>query len=98
MHGHALSRRLYLGKRVQTQLDERAYGDMGAENLHDQQNRWEISPGELRCGGKHNPIRVDIYITRHLVYRGSFSGVEKMIRKNFFPRISLERQNTSQQS
>ena len=39
---------------------------LGEEHWHDKQNRGEITPGELRHGSTCDPIRVDIYVTRHL--------------------------------
>ena len=45
----------------------------------------EISPGYLRRGGTHDPIRVDISTTCHLGHGGEFVGVESMIRENFLP-------------
>ena len=55
-------------------MAERAYVDVGKENLNDYQNRVKISPGKLRRSGTRNSIGVDISTTRHneygiLVYR-----------------------------
>ena len=62
------------GQRVQDRLAEREYADVGEEHWHNQQNCEEMSPGELRCGARCNPIRVDIYSTRHLVHRRCIRG------------------------
>ena len=61
-------------RRLQTQLAERVYGDVGEEHLHDQQKHGEMSPGELLRGGTRDPIRVDISTTRHLGYGGRIFG------------------------
>ena len=42
-------------------MAERAYGNVGEEYWRDQQNRGEVSPGNLLRGGTRNPIGVDIY-------------------------------------
>ena len=57
---------LYRVRQVQELLDERAYADVGEKCQHDQKNRGEISPGELRCSDMCNPIRVYISPTRHM--------------------------------
>ena len=87
MHGHALSRRLYLGKRVQTRLDERAYGDMGAENLHYQKNH-----GKYPQESYTEVVRVIqpewIFLQCVTWDTGdAFAGVDKMIRETFLPHI-----------
>ena len=50
-------------------LDERAYNDVGEGHRKDQQNREEISPGELQRSGTCNSITVYIYTMCHLKHR-----------------------------
>ena len=55
-------------------MAERAYIDVVAEHLHNRQKRRELLQRELRRGGMHDPIRVDISTTRHNRYRGFVCG------------------------
>ena len=65
-------------------MAERSCVDVGEDNWHDQKNCREISPGELRCGGTRNPIRVDISTTRHLGYRGRIFWIGEYDTGNLF--------------
>ena len=59
----------------------------------------KISSWELRCGGMRDPIRVDIYTTRHLGHWGCVWGESRRwSRKTFFLIFSSEIQNTSHPS
>ena len=87
MYGRTLSWGLHWGRRVQTQLVERACADVGEEYQHDQLKRGKISPGELRRSGTCNPIRMD-FIQRVTWDTGdSFAGLEKIIYETFLPRL-----------
>ena len=85
MHGHELYWGLHWGQRVQDQLAERAYAEVGLKSWHGKQNCGELSPGDLRRGGTYDPIRLDIYTTHHLGHRGEFTGVEKMLQETLLP-------------
>ena len=60
VHGRMLSLGLHWGLRVQTQLAEILYADVGEEHQQNKQNRREIYPGELRHSGMCNPIKINI--------------------------------------
>ena len=55
-------------------LVERAYADVEEEYQHDQQNRREVSPGELRRSGTCDPTIMDISSKHHLGYRRLVRG------------------------
>ena len=65
-------------------MDERAYGDVGAEHTCDQQNRSKISPGKLSLGGTCDPIIVDIYTMRHKQYGRHISRSEEYASGKLF--------------
>ena len=48
----------------------RTYAGMEEEHWKNQKNRREMSPGELRCIGMRDTIRVNISTTRHLGHNG----------------------------
>ena len=63
---------------------ERAYIYVGKEDWQYQQNRGEISPGELHHGGTRDLIRMDIHITRHLGYGRDICGSVEGCPGNLF--------------
>ena len=64
-------------------MAEKAYGEMGAENLNSQQNHSEISPRNLQRGGTRNPIRVD-FLQRVTINTGdAFIGVDTVVKEFF---------------
>ena len=62
--------------------------------LREQKNRREISPGELLRGGMNNPIRVDIYTTRHLGHRGCIHRSGEDTPGNIFASYYLWKEKT----
>ena len=60
---------------------------MVAEHLHNRQKRREVLPRELRRGGMHDPIRVDISTTRHHRYRGCVCGSGEDDSENFLSHL-----------
>ena len=60
-------------------MAERAYGDMGTENLLNRLILRLISPGKSHCGGMRNPTGVDIFTACHKNTGDVFAGLEKMI-------------------
>ena len=65
-------------------LVERAYADVGEEHHHNQQNRGEIPPGELRHIGAWNATRMDISSMRHLGHRRRVCGSGENDSGNLF--------------
>ena len=57
---------------------------MREEHCHDQQNSGEISSGVLHRGGTRNPIRVDIFTTRHLEHVGCICRSGEYDQGNLF--------------
>ena len=68
---------------------ERAYRDMGVENLKYQINRGEISPGKISRSSICNTIGVDVLqgVTNNM--GNTFVGVEKILQENVLPRLFL---------
>ena len=64
---------------------EISYADVGEEYQHDQKNRREIPPVELRRSGTCNPIRMDISSTCHLGHRILVRGSGEYDLQNIFP-------------
>ena len=68
---------------------ERAYRDMGVENLKYQINRGEISPGKISHSSTCNTIGVDVLqrVTNNM--GNALVGVEKLLQENVLPRLFL---------
>ena len=69
----------------------RERSDVGEEYQHDQRNRGEISPGELRLSGTCNPIRIDFFSTRHLGHRRLVRGSGEDDSINLFASSFLQK-------
>ena len=55
--------------------------------MYDQQNDKKIYPGQISRGGLYDPVRVDIFATREKNTGYASTGVEKLLRETFLPRL-----------
>ena len=94
MNERTLSWVLHWGRRVQTRLAEIEYSDVGEEHQHNQRKCGEKSPGELRCSGTCNPIRVDILSMHNLGHGRRVCGSGENYLGNLLPHLFFRNTKT----